>query len=421
MNVRNHKFSVGILGGLLAASVLGGCGYREQDKTIVLPTTEYQMADSGKFRIDHIQEYAGRGDSGEVLCMALGEPGTDTLYLLKKEQERYLYQTIDISEDTVRSSILMEERAMANIRIAPGGRYLSYEVQEGDETILVVFFPAQGTRLVLHIWEDPEEIFSYVWSDDGTKLFSWQSGDTGNPYGEWQVTRYGMETGPDGSFQSTAVQFQMRGNGRAWRSVLPNADGSEVYVRDQVSVFSDSLWEERDTGEEGDQAHSGSGTNIEAAWGESQDTGNWLLFPDTARAMELPEYSEESVYPVRYTPAGLFVQEENGTLYLIRDIRSQPVKKELASGNPGSFDPVPYVCANGDHVFLMEWINYSMYQIRGLRILNGEADGQPVVLYRDNYESMVQLTVVEDRAVVFWGDEYSGNGAYRYKVTILEY
>lgn len=421
MNVRNHKFSVGILGGLLAASVLGGCGYREQDKTIVLPTTEYQMADSGKFRIDHIQEYAGRGDSGEVLCMALGEPGTDTLYLLKKEQESYLYQTIDISEDTVRSSILMEERAMANIRIAPGGRYLSYEVQEGDETSLVVFFPAQGTRLVLHIWEDPEEIFSYVWSDDGTKLFSWQSGDTGNPHEEWQVTRYGMETGPDGSFQSTAVQFQMRGNGRAWRSVLPNADGSEVYVRDQVSVFSDSLWEEREMGEEGDQARSGSGTNIEAAWGEGQDTGNWLLFPDTARAMELPEYSEESVYPVRYTPAGLFIQEENGTLYLIRDIRSQPVKKELASGNPGSFDPVPYVCANGDHVFLMEWINYSMYQIRGLRILDGEADGQPVVLYRDNYESMVQLTVVEDQAVVFWGDEYSGNGAYRYKVTILEY
>lgn len=407
------------------AAVLGSCGLEEQDKTVVLPSLENQIMDSEKLRIDHIQQYIGSGYAENVICLTWGDPGTDMLYLLKREDDKYFYQTIDTGEDIVRSSILVEERVMTNVRIAPGGRYLSYEVQEGEEMSLIVLFPEQESRLVLHMWNDPEETFSYVWSDDGTRLFSWQNGDTKDPYAEWQVTRYEMEAGSDNGFQSSKVQFQMRGNGRAWRSVLPNKDGSEVYVRDQLSVFGASLSDEPEMGEHVSQADSsygtGSGVDAEAPSGEAQDSCNWLLLPDTATMIELSEYSDKPVYPVRYTPAGLFVQEENGTLYLIEDIRSQPVKKELVSGNPGSFDPVPYVCANGDHVFLMEWINYFMYQIRGTRIVDGKADGQPVVLYKDNYESMVQMNVVEDRAVVFWGEEYSENGEYRYKVTVLEY
>ena len=148
---------------------------------------------------------------------------------------------------------------------------------------------------------------------------------------------------------------------------------------------------------------------------------NWLLLPDTATVETLPEYSKTPACPVRYTQAGLFVQEESGDVYLIKDIRSQPVKTKLISGNAGAYDPFVCVCANGDHMFLMEWVNYSMYQISGVRIVDGKVDGQPVVLYNDNYESMNGIKIVSDQAVVFWGEEFLENNGYRYKVTVLRY
>lgn len=404
MNQRKRIFCIGFLSGILMAAVLSGCGAEERDKTVVLPPLENQVTDSEKFRIGHIQQYIGRGYVKNVLCVAWGDPGTDMLYLLKKEDGRYVYQAVDTREDTVLSSIFVDDRSLENALIAPGGKYLSYEVQDGEEMNLIVLCPSQGTRQILHRWEDQAETFSYIWSDDGTMLFSWQNGDTGDTYKEWQVTRYEMEADSEEGFRSIVVQFHMKSNGRAWRSVLPNADGSEIYVREQLSIFGNSMFDEWEDGVD-----------------ESPNAYNWLLLPDTVTVEALPEYSKTPVYPVRYTQAGLFVQEESGDLYLIGDIRSQPVKTKLLSGNEGSYDPVPYVCVNGDHVLLMEWINYSMYQISGVCIVDGEADGQPIVLYKDNYESLNQIKIVGDQAVVFWGEEFLENGGYRYKVTVLSY
>ena len=222
-------------------------------------------------------------------------------------------------------------------------------------------------------------------------LFSWQNGDSGDTYKEWQVTRYEMENDPEDGFGYTAVSFQMKGNGPAWRNVCPNADGTEIYVREQPGTFDNTM------------------------------SYNWLLLPATATVEALPEYSKTPACPVRYTQAGLFIQEENGDVYLIKDIRSQPVKTKLISGNAGTYDPFVCVCANGDHMFLMEWVNYSMYQISGVRIVDGKVDGQPVVLYNDNYESVNGIKIVSDQAVVFWGEEFLENNGYRYKVTVLRY
>lgn len=404
MNRKERKCCIGFWVGFLMAAVLSGCGTGGQDRTIVLPSLENQVMDSEKFRIDHIQQYIGSGYAENVICLAWGDPGTDMLYLLKKVDGQYLYQTIDTGEDTVLSSIFVDDRFLTNVSIAPGGEYLSYEVQDGEEMNLIVLCPGQETRQILHRWEDPEETFSYVWSDDGTMLFSWQNGDAGDIYEEWQVTRYEMEADPEEGLRSIVVQFQMKSSGRAWRSVCPNADGSEIYVREQLSTFGSSMSDEGENGVD-----------------ESLNAYNWLLLPNTVTVEALPEYSKTPVYPVRYTQAGLFVQEESGDLYLIGDIRSPLVKTKLLSGNEGSYDPVPYVCINGDHVFLMEWINYSMYQISGVRIVDGEADGQPIVLYKDNYESLNQIKIVGDQAVVFWGEEFLENNGYRYKVTVLRY
>ncbi|MDE6203082.1 MAG: hypothetical protein K2G19_06340 [Lachnospiraceae bacterium] len=405
------------------AAVFCGCGAEEQDRTVVLPPLENHVIDLEKFRIDHIQQYIGSGYAENVLCLAWGDPGTDMLCLLKKEDGGYIYQAIDTGDDTVLSSIFVDDRSLANVSIAPGGGYLSYEVQDGEEMKLIVFCPGQKTWQILHRWEGSEETFSYIWSDDGTMLFSWQNGDTGDAYKEWQVTRYEMEADPKDGFQCIVVRFQMKGNGPAWRSVCPNADGSEIYVREQLSTFGSSMSNEWENGVDGVYTNYDVESNMTAAevMGESPHTCNWMLLPDTVTAEALPEYSETAVYPVRYTQAGLFVQEENGDLYLIRDIRSQPVKTKLISGKAGAYDPSPCVCVNGDHVFLMEWINYSMYQISGVHIVDGKADGQPVVLYKDNYESLNQIKIVGDQAVVFWGDEFLENNGYRYKVTVLRY
>lgn len=406
MNRKKCKCCTGFLGGFLLAAVLSGCSAGKQDRTVVLPPVENQVTDSEKFHINHIQQYIGSGYAENILCLAWGDLGTDMLCLLKKEDGRYVYQTIDTGEDTVLSSVLVDDRFPANASIAPGGRYLSYEVQDGEEMNLIVLCPQQETRQILHRWEDSEETFSYRWSDDGTMLFSWQNGDNGDAYEEWQVTRYEMKTDLEEDFRCTAVQFSMKSNGRAWRAVCPNGDGSEIYVREQLSTFGSSASDEWE--------------NVEIV-DKFPDAYNWLLLTDTVTVEALPEYSVTPVYPVRYTQAGLFIQEESGDICLIESIRSQPVKTKLVSGNEGSYDPSPYVCVKGDHVFLMEWLNYSMYQISGVRIADGKTDGQPIVLYKDNYESLNQIKIVEDQAVVFWGEEFLENKGYRYKVTVLRY
>ncbi len=128
------------------------------------------------------------------------------------------------------------------------------------------------------------------------------------------------------------------------------------------------------------------------------------------------------VYPVKYTPLGLFVQEEDGALSLVDKICGEhPQKRVLIPGSYGQFAPSFCICEKGYHVFLAEWLDYSRYQISGVRILDGVPEGDPVVLYQDNYDSLVRMTVWQDQAVVFWGTEPTGENQYQYKITVLEY
>lgn len=69
----------------------------------------------------------------------------------------------------------------------------------------------------------------------------------------------------------------------------------------------------------------------------------------------------------------------------------------------------------------MEWLEDSLYQISGVRMIDREPEGEPVVLYRDNYDSLIRMTVWQDQAVIFWGTEPTGENQYQYKITVLEY
>ena len=44
------------------------------------------------------------------------------------------------------------------------------------------------------------------------------------------------------------------------------------------------------------------------------------------------------------------------------------LKTKLISGNAGAYDPLVCVCANGDHMFLMEWVNYRIPDRTGRRL-----------------------------------------------------
>lgn len=398
-----------MLWGALAAA-LGGCQSREQTKTLVLPSLEDQTMDLEKLRISSIREYVGSGREEDRMCLEWGEQG-NLLYLVRMEGENCLYETVDTRTGEVVSSVRLDDRgkSMGNVSVAPGGKCVCYEMEDGEGMELAAFFPEKGIRVTLHAWEDSEETFSYVWSDDGKRLFSWQNGDTKDPYADWSVTGYDL-TGAavvegDSHFHGQKWEFALKGQGRSWRIVLPDAEGTEIYVREQFRTFN---------GFQDDEGEAGGMTVPEAS--------NWLLLPDTATMTKLQDYSQDSVYPVKYTAAGLFYQDADGTLRLVEDIRSGlPAGKVLIPGDSERYAPIPCICENGDHIFLVEWLEPSVYQISGIRISDGEVDGEPVVLYRDNYDSLVRIAVRSDRVVTFWGRETPEEERYHYKVTVLEY
>lgn len=451
------RFCAGLLA-LLLLAVFSGCGQREQIRTVVLPPLETQMLDADKLRINHIQTYVGAGESEDSVYVAWGEPGEDLLYQLEYRDGGYLYQTIDTRTDGVRNAVEVEDRIMLQIRIAPGGQYLSYEAWEEETAELIVFCPRQGSRKILHMWNSNEEGFDYVWSADGTKLFTWQYTVGESAYRDWQVTRYGIESGPDGSLQVEKAQFQMEGHGDGDRVILPNADGSQVYVREQFYTYDDSGAEEKKringqsdrteninqdidryvtyvTGAsaaaeigfdvlymaQGKEGSPWSNANInDGDEYETVDTCNWLLLPDEARKLELEEYSPGAVFPLRLTPAGLFFQDKDGTLCLVEDLE-HPMVKELLSVSMEPMSPVLCICENGDHIFLTECINNTIYEVSGVQLVDGKLNGDPVVLYRDNYENLDSIETLFDRALVLWGGGFWDKNWYNYKITTLEY
>lgn len=117
---------------VILLTVMNGCGEKEQIRVIELPPLELEVMDAEKLRINSIQEYAGIGREDQRLHLAWGE-NADLLCLMKVEGGSYLYQTIDTKSNTVVSSVCVDERAadMSNIAVAPGGRYVSYEIENG--------------------------------------------------------------------------------------------------------------------------------------------------------------------------------------------------------------------------------------------------------------------------------------------------
>ncbi len=403
---------------VLAGIILSGCRQKNITKTVTLPGIQKEEGDLG-ITIRDMQSYIYDGHSEDMVWMAYGEPDQGICYMLRLTDKGYIYQKIEMKTGKFLKETFVEDRMISNVQISPGGRYISYETD--DETELVLFAPEKEEKLMLHEWEDGSESYAYTWSDDGTVLFSWQNGDNyeKEPDAEWLVTRYDIEKAFAGGKKEHKVlrhEIRMKNKeGRlwSWRSVLPNADGSKVYVREEYETFSDSKKNETYSNNENEEP----GTSRQTAENEKINAQNWLLIPDELRKEKLPEYSEEAVFPLKYTKAGLYYQNEEGMLCLAESLEEKPAVRELF--NIANKETV--ICGNGDHIFVVEWRDNMEYiQISGAGMKNDKYTATQV-LYKEAYQNANLSISADDRSLVVWGNEYLGKDRNSFKITELEY
>lgn len=387
---------------LLTGFLLCGCRQRENTKVIALPKSKKEEGPG--IIVKDIRKYVYDGHTEDTLWMSWGESGSDIAYMLILEEKGYMYQKIDVKTEQILNQTLVDDRLLVNVHIAPRGGYISYEVE--NESELVLFIPEEEKKIVLCQWKEGQGSYSYVWSADGTKLFSWQNGDNYEKKQDedWSVTCYSIEKSKSEE-ESRVVKNEigMKSKGYAWRNVLPNKDGSKVYVREEYEPFSDSKNAE---------------VNSSAAGSEEKIAAeNWLLLPETRGKKSLPEYSEEAVYPVKYTESGLYFQNVEGDLFLVEDIEEGTAAKELF--NTANMEI--YICEKGDHIFLAEWReNMETLQISGVRIEEENLTAKQV-LYKEAYQNAYTSINADDTAIVIQGDEYLGDDRYSFKITELEY
>ncbi len=411
---------------LAAGAMLCGCSRQETTKTISLPEVKQQEKGIPGIIINNIREYVYDGHSEDHLQLSFGERGADAVYLLRYGEKGYTYRKIDINTKKTINETFVDERTLFNIQIAPGGRYFSYEAEtKANAPELVLFLAEEGRSVVLRKWTECLQGFSYVWSDDGTKLFSWQDGEDYAflPDNDWSVTCYDMESlqeDDEGRLSIEKTVIQMKGGGYAWRHVLPNADGSKVYVRVEYETFSDSKkGESMQRNAEREKMMQENNVNKED-WGnegEKKAAENWLLLPDSHEKKKVEEYAKEPVCPVKYTTKGLYYQSEDGKLFLAENIEEKPSVTELFSAT----NPEICICSEGDHLFFIEWTDdMQTLQLSGVR-MDGAKPTAKQVLYKEKCESAAYSVTADDSAVILKVHEYLGEDKYAFKITKLGY
>ncbi len=430
MNKIKHTIYTILLAGLLMAEAVG-CQRADQTRTITLPPLADADPDSETIQIGRILEYNSDGPIESMIYPGIGMKGDNVIYLLTRDMANDTSQClkVDMEQERILDDIYVEEGNVSifNAFFAPGGQYLAYErIMEEQGLNQLVLFSVENQGMQF-FWETREtnEVYQYAWSDDGTCLFTWQDGAGYDPYQDWQITRYKINEQPDKTLRVDKTQFNLEGRGAAVRSVLPSADGSEVYVREDFELLMsgralDMMAQNKDSSAAAGSGASTGGTSTDSDMDINDvipPANNWLIDMDEMIMSSLPEYFKGTASPIKYTQAGLFVQEEGGLLCLIGDIGGQATRTELFQTEGMEV----CVCGKGDHVFLAEWITPGTYQISGARILEGEAFGRKI-LYRGTQDSVERLSVEGDHMIVFHSLEYAEpRGHYFLKIVSLEY
>lgn len=386
---------------LLFSALLTGmscsCQEAEKTKTILLP--EKTSLDSGAINILNIQEYSYEAGPAEEQ-IAVNNRGN--LCLLFQPEEGYLFQEIDLSAKNILHEIEIKDNSISNIRLAPGGRYISYEIVEKEAQWLVVLSTENEQKAVLHHWNNLKELYMYDWSGDGNSLFSWEDGRNHekDEFSEWHIRRYDLGE----SLPETESKRLMKGSGYAWRKVLPNQDGTQIFVREEyVENGGERNWLIGD-----DLITEGQYTeNAESNGQIDTDTG---CYPINYMPLEIN-------WPIKFSPKGLYVMDTEGNLCLIPNFKEQSGAKIIMPYNNIAME----ICEKGDHIFFIEEDTSGQLQLCGIRIQNGII-GEKQILYKNmDAEAFNMAISTEDTAVFVQLCKFLEDESCRFTVIALEY
>lgn len=386
---------------VMAVLILTGCcSVEESSKTIMLPEEEDRLEG---LEVKDIKEYSYEDISEAIGLIAWDQDDERSIRILTgADSKGYIYneEKIRIEDAQVLEQNLVDKRVMSQVKIAPGGRYISYETWEDGVFSLVVYNTGRKEHTIFREWENDEEVLQYAWSGDGRKLFAWQDGNNygQNALSEWKICSYDMETGMKNEVSAEGI-------GYSYRDVLPNQDGSYVYIVENLinEQHVENLINNEQHVEEESHQFQHRVANMET--GEIKDLGLWDA--DDAR-------------PVKFTEEGVYVQDLEGTISIYTGISQEPVKKELFSIDYKNVKL--YICERGDHIFLIEWDSDSEYmQVSAVSIKNGEIVGRGVVYKGISGVDTEAVISPDDHAIAIQSTEYIEDNRWRLKITVLEY
>lgn len=402
---------------LLLFSIVGllcSCSSKELTKTIVLPEQKPDQLDSAIINLQNIKEYSYEVDveAGEIGKIALDVQGN--LCLVRKIEEQYEYQKINLDTKEVIYSLPMKESIISQIILSPNGRYVAYEKFEQNQIQLHLFSIEKGTTELLGEWEEGTKLFNYQWSSDGTVLFAWPD-YVSEVYDDWWIYRYEV-----GIEHETVLKTKVKvgGNGCFRRYLSSNENGSQIFVRTVYENEYRNTPDMESYAVTGKQKQINENENNEQRKENEIERGsiNFILDFESDNRIQLRDLPNDIDYPFQYTKEGLFIQDQSEKLCLITNLLEEPQKLEILDVR----DTSTFICKNGDHIFLIEQQSYSKLQLAGIRMQHGTPNQQQV-LYKDIPGDCANMFIVNDDKTILLQSYTILDDKYLVTVTSLEY
>lgn len=395
---------------LIAAGIwLCGCGRQETSKTIILPEkTEDRDIHSG-IDVRNIEEYTFEGG---IRSVTWKKDSTEELCVILDGGELLEYRSMNVYADTMSEGVIFEEHPVGMAELAPGGQYILYEAVIDNLVQLTLYRTETGEKQVIREWEDSSERFLFKWCGDGTRFVAWQDKDYDGQaaYSDYLICRHDAQTGEK-------TEVVMNEDGYMWRQVIPNEDGSKVYVRESHMSENEAVISEDRLGEGETYGITDANTEETEGYEQPSQARSRLVDMDTLKVEELDEEKAGIAYPARYANQGVIGINGN-EVWLAAAPLGQSEKKKILTANRKDI----CICKEGDHIFLADWDQETTYfQIMGIRLRDGEIVGRQI-LYRNTggvYAGM--LAGENDQELIIHISEYTKRGERNTQMTVLEY
>lgn len=371
-----------------------GCTKREITKTVVL---EEKNDASGKneYVVKNIKEYYYEVARKDENWMAW-EKDTENILILKYINGGYEFEKIDIGHRKTLSKLPVKiEDTIKDAKISPSGKFIAYITEFPFGVELYLYYIENNMRLFVG---EASEI-TFEWSGDGRRMFySLIKKDEKNISKTWSLYCSDVD-----EMSVTDTVLRTEGDNGVRKTILPNMDGSQVYIfneeKDKNKNAVDWLFQlEYDI--KGQKA-----ANMEKA----------AASVEPQKTIKLPG---EITRPVRYTKAGLFAQSDDGTLYLVTNLLNKPENKIIAKMDSGQV----FICEKGNHIFeLKHEDGTEKFEIRSMYLEKEEIVANRL-LYKDVYRSWTDAVVsTDDNAIMLKSCEQLSEEKYSFKIILLEY